>query len=57
MNAPCKGCDRRLVGCHGFCPEYRKWKDEWEKRKESQPQTPDLSWEMKRYLWRRMLGR
>ena len=57
MNAPCKGCERRLVGCHGLCLEYRKRKDELEKQKESQPQTPDLSREKKRYLWRRMLGR
>jgi hypothetical protein len=22
---PCKGCDKRVVGCHGNCKEYQAW--------------------------------
>lgn len=24
--APCKGCVKRYVGCHGSCSEYNEWK-------------------------------
>ena len=38
MNCPCKDCDRRKLGCHGFCEGYqawKKWNDEKnEKRRE-----------------------
>ena len=27
MKCPCKGCDHRKLGCHGFCDEYKKWRD------------------------------
>lgn len=27
MKCPCKGCDHRKLGCHGFCDEYRNWRD------------------------------
>lgn len=57
MKAPCKECDRRQIGCHGLCRDYMAWKDELEKRKENQPETPDLSREKKRYLWRQMRWR
>ena len=23
---PCKGCEKRVVGCHSTCDEYNKWK-------------------------------
>ena len=26
MKCPCKGCDHRKLGCHGFCDEYQKWR-------------------------------
>lgn len=58
MKAPCNGCDRRLVGCHGLCPEYKAWKTEREKQKEAQrEETPELSRSMKKHIWRRMLRR
>lgn len=22
---PCKGCEKRVVGCHGKCKEYQAW--------------------------------
>lgn len=23
---PCKGCDKRIVGCHAHCEKYNSWK-------------------------------
>lgn len=25
-DSPCHGCTKRVVGCHGKCPEYKKWR-------------------------------
>ena len=30
-NPPCKGCERREIGCHGRCQEYGEWKKSLEK--------------------------
>ena len=27
MTPPCYGCDKRHVGCHGGCAEYKAYKD------------------------------
>lgn len=24
--SPCKGCEKRQVGCHSTCAEYAEWK-------------------------------
>ena len=37
--APCKGCDRREVGCHSSCAEYlefRKARDEMNARRNAE---------------------
>ena len=26
--SPCKNCEERDIGCHGYCIAYRKWKAE-----------------------------
>ena len=26
-NAPCRGCEDRVVGCHSTCPRYKEFKD------------------------------
>lgn len=26
MNAPCKGCTRRTLGCHDNCADYQEFK-------------------------------
>ena len=55
---PCKGCDNRLVGCHALCPEYKNWKENYERIKaENTPQAHELSRSMKKHIWRMMLGR
>lgn len=23
--SPCKGCEKRVVGCHGNCEAYKRW--------------------------------
>lgn len=28
MKNPCKDCEKRKLGCHGFCQEYQAWKAE-----------------------------
>lgn len=40
MKCPCKDCFDRTITCHGFCEDYKKWR-EWrseinEKRKNDQ---------------------
>ena len=30
---PCKGCEKRLPGCHGSCEAYKAFRVEWEKYK------------------------
>lgn len=54
---PCKGCDRRLIGCHGLCPDYREWKKNLDEENASKPPVHELSRSMKRHIWRKMLGR
>jgi len=26
QNCPCKGCDKRCIGCHSDCEQYKEWK-------------------------------
>lgn len=26
-NAPCKDCEFRYPGCHGFCKVYKEWRE------------------------------
>lgn len=55
---PCKGCERRLVGCHGICPDYGAWKRERDRiTEENREISHELSRSMKRHIWRKMLGR
>ncbi len=28
MKCPCRDCEKRKVGCHGTCPEYKEWAEE-----------------------------
>lgn len=30
---PCIDCERRHMGCHSRCEDYKKWKDEHEARR------------------------
>ena len=27
MKCPCRDCPNRTLTCHGFCKEYKAWKD------------------------------
>lgn len=31
--SPCKGCERRQVGCHGDCEQYKQFRAELAKKK------------------------
>lgn len=33
MKAPCKDCDRRALGCHDHCEEYKEFRAEIERIK------------------------
>ena len=35
MKVPCKNCDRRTVGCHAECMEYREYQKENERIKKN----------------------
>lgn len=54
MICPCKGCDKRLVGCHTFCPDYKGYKDEIEKDKKKASDMPELPRKMIQHIWRKM---
>ena len=34
--APCKNCEKRYVGCHSKCDEYKRFKDEHDYAKNNQ---------------------
>lgn len=57
---PCRGCTDRMLLCHGRCERYQTWKTEYENAKEEKRSAEawrELSREMKRHIWRKMLGR
>ena len=59
-DCPCRECADRMLLCHGRCERYQTWKTEYENEqaeKRSAATWKELSREMKRLLWRRMLGR
>lgn len=33
--APCKYCDRRTIGCHGRCNQFKEWKESENKAKKT----------------------
>lgn len=33
-DCPCRGCQRREIGCHGKCEEYQTWSREKTKERE-----------------------
>lgn len=61
MNCPCKDCDRRKLGCHGFCKEYKewqKWNDEKnEKRRKEMNEKDYHSTAFKKQINRRLRRR
>ena len=60
MKCPCKGCEDRKLGCHGFCKRYKAFRDEREeisrKRYEEQKARDTMSERGKRLIikYRRM---
>ena len=55
---PCKDCEKRLIGCHTFCPDYKDWRKAYERQlKENHVESAPLSRQMLKYVWRNMLGR
>ena len=60
MKCPCRGCEDRKLGCHGFCKRYQAFRDEREeisrKRYEEQKARDTMSERGKRLIikYRRM---
>ena len=42
MKAPCKGCTRRVLGCHGDCTDYLAFKASNERTKENRDKYNEL---------------
>ena len=34
MKAPCKNCDKRLIGCHASCTDYADYRSEMDRKKQ-----------------------
>lgn len=35
MKCPCRGCEKRKIGCHANCPDYGAWAAETIQRREA----------------------
>ena len=35
MECPCRRCEKREVGCHGKCEDYKEWKAKSDKIREA----------------------
>lgn len=57
MNAPCRYCDHRALGCHGTCREYADWKKWLEKAQAARVQEAQDKDTTVRGLERVMRGR
>jgi len=43
MKCPCKDCEKRYVGCHGDCLEYKEWSSENERLKQKYKNERDVN--------------
>lgn len=57
MDAPCKGCEERFVGCHDICPKsargeygYKEWKADGDAKKEKEEKKPVFTPAYQRYI-------
>jgi len=54
MNTPCKGCERREIGCHAKCEDYANFKAERaklnERRKKAAEEQDTVIRELERML-------
>lgn len=52
LDAPCKDCPDRVVGCHGTCEKYiafRKYRDELNERRIEENRVKDALWATSRF--------
>lgn len=54
--APCKVCDRRRLGCHAGCDDYKGWKAEVDKIAEAKIKErqakPEICKTVERQIWK-----
>ena len=58
MTAPCKGCERRHIGCHSMCRAFQEWKkkiaETAELKQKHEAGMPVLCKRVIRQIWREM---
>ena len=48
MKAPCKGCERRKLLCHGACREFQEWKQAHEEALARRNRIKESEWTVSR---------
>lgn len=43
LRGPCKGCEKRTLGCHGKCREYKSAKTEYDKAVRAEKEAQHLN--------------
>lgn len=56
MSSPCQECERREIGCHGRCDDYKEWKAKRRKinddREKEQNATPEIAHHILKEIWK-----
>lgn len=56
MSSPCQECERREIGCHGRCKDYKAWKAERRKinadRERDRSATPEIARHVLTEIWK-----
>ena len=52
-DAPCKGCQKRVLGCHSVCEDYKKYHTEKENEREHQKVLNDAYWDAREFTQRK----
>lgn len=56
--APCKDCERRHIGCHAQCDDYKAWREEQDRKVEAnlmeRASTPEFCGRQLKILWKDM---
>lgn len=47
---PCRGCEKRQVGCHGGCPDYKAFKEKLETVNTLRRQDSEAYWFVYRHV-------
>lgn len=60
-HAPCKDCERRHVGCHTICTEYKVYRENQnrilDERNQENISRPDIPRKLKKHIWKELKRR